>query len=122
MERREGVSFTGQVAALIVERLYDMAAFALLLSAMLLLAPSLRSVNHYKEFQLAGAPMAAIVVCIILGMVLVWRFTAAVAAGQRRLVAPLSAKAGHSTSQWIQQIGAGLHSLRTPISFSPVLR
>src|SRR6266404_3898125 len=118
ISRRENVSFTGQVAALIVERLFDMAAFALLLSAMLLLAPSLRSVNHYKEFQLAGAAMAAIVVCIILGMVLVWRFTAAVAAVVRRLIAPLSAKAAHSTAQWIDQFGAGLHTLRTPASFA----
>ncbi len=113
ISRREDVSFTGQVAALIVERLFDMAAFALLLSVVLLSATSLRSVHHYQQFQLAGAALGAIVICIIVGMVMVWRFTSQVADMARKLLSPIGEKAADSTAKWIEQFGAGLHTLKT---------
>ena len=48
--KKENVTFSSQMAAWTVERIFDMGAFAILL-ALSFLSPELRTVHHYREFR-----------------------------------------------------------------------
>lgn len=49
--RKTGIKFASQMAVLVLERIFDMGAFALIIALNIAFAPALRSVPHYAAFR-----------------------------------------------------------------------
>jgi uncharacterized protein (TIRG00374 family) len=68
LARKTGVKFSSQMAVLVLERIFDMGAFAVIVALNIAFAPSLQSVAHYALFRrgsyillVAVAAIAAVV-------------------------------------------------------------
>ena len=71
--KKEGLTFSSQLAVLFVERVFDIGCFALLLVLDVLFAPSLKELPHFPVFRNAGFFLAALVAVVSLLLFLIWR-------------------------------------------------
>ncbi len=63
--KKESLTFSSQMAIWTVERIFDMAAFAVLLGFSFL-SPQLRTVNHYREFRGAAFLLLLLIAVLVI--------------------------------------------------------
>ncbi len=103
--RRTSLTFTSQIAVYTVERMFDLAAMALIFSGALLLAPDRATLPYHEALQ--HAALAGLVVAIALAI-----FAVTVRASGRG-VARVAEKALGSISQKLgQSVGIKIHAFR----------
>lgn len=82
--RRTALAFSTQMAVLVLERIFDMGAFALIVALNLAFAPGLRGIPHYSAFRKGSYILLLIVVGLAAGAWLLYRGGVALAARIRR--------------------------------------
>lgn len=113
--RRTGLSFPSQVAVVTVERVFDLAAFALIFAGNLLLSPSLRTLPYLHR---AGYSIAGLTVFLCLFVLGVRVAGAAVARIAGRIVAVASKPAGAKVAEKILGFREGLNVLDSVPDFA----
>jgi uncharacterized protein (TIRG00374 family) len=118
--KKESLTFSSQLAVLLVERVFDTGCFALLLVIDVMFAPSLKDLPHFKQFRIAGFGLAVLVAITAGVLFLIWRNPIAVSnwAERRLRQFPSLAK---STCQKIRTFGEGLKTIHDFRSFVELL-
>jgi len=120
--RKEGLSLSSQVAVLMVERVFDMAAFAILLTLDLVFASSLRGLPaiYLHAFRIAGYALLGFVAALSIILAAIWRNEESAARLVESIFQPVSSRAGKIFGSKVHAFGRGLHTLHDFASFSQV--
>ena len=115
--KRTKLALSSQIAVYTVERMFDLAATALLFSGALLLAPDRATLPHHEALQ--HAALGALVVTIVLGLfaVTVRASGRAVAGFAERAFGSLSPSLGQSVGAKVLAFRDGLDSIGTLSAF-----
>jgi len=117
--RRTDLSFSSQLAAWAVERIFDIGAFAFLVLLAIFLPSALPSIPHpeyYRRFQEAGFVLIALVAGLTLAAVIVRRRGEAAARWVEQRFSHLSSNFGHKLGQKVREFGEGLNTIQGPWS------
>jgi uncharacterized protein (TIRG00374 family) len=117
--RRTDLSFSSQLAAWAVERIFDIGAFAFLVLLAIFLPSALPSIPHpeyYRRFQEAGFVLIAIVAGLTLAAIVVRRRGDAAARWVEQRFSHVSHNFGHKLGQKVREFGEGLHTIQGPWS------
>ena len=117
--RRTGLSVASQVAVYSVERIFDLAAAAIIFSTTLALAP--RDLPHHQTYAHAGIFSLAGTTLLAAFALLLRFYGAQVAATIARLLTPLSAKFAQAAATRILDFQQGLSTLRSFAAFAASL-
>ncbi|MHB1021979.1 MAG: lysylphosphatidylglycerol synthase transmembrane domain-containing protein [Acidobacteriaceae bacterium] len=109
--RRTDLTFSSQIAVVMVERIFDLGAFAILFSLNLLLSPELNKLPYHEKFHAVGYTIAAITVVFVLLVVAVRLAGGVVAAMSRRFIGMISHPAGEATAEKIIAFRNGLNTI-----------
>ena len=117
VSKRTGLTLTSQIAVYTVERMFDLAATALLFSGALLLAPDRATLPHHEALQ--HAALAALVLTIALaGFAVIVRASGRAVAGfSQRALGSISPALGQSVGNKILAFRDGLDSIATLSDF-----
>ena len=112
--RRTGLSFPSQVAVVTVERVFDLAAFALIFTGNLLLSPNLRTLPylHRAGFTIGGLTLALLVFVAAIRLA-----GTAVARAASHILGLISKPAGASVAEKILSFRAGLNVIDSAADF-----
>ena len=113
--RRTGLSFPSQVAVVTVERVFDLAAFALIFAANLLLSPSLRTLPYLHQ---AGYTIASLTLFLCAFVLSVRLAGAAVAQACGRVFGIASKAAGAKVADKILSFRDGLKVIDSLADFA----
>src|SRR5712692_1824460 len=119
--RRQNLPVSSQVAVWAVERIFDIGAFAVLMSVWVFLPSSRRTLPHpeyYTRFRDGGFLFFGLVVALTLGAVLVSRKGDAVADWVQNRFSHLGARLGHRIALKIREFGQGLNTIHGPVSLA----
>lgn len=115
--RREGLTFSSQMAVWAVERIFDIGAFTvLLILAIFLPGSSLHSLPDYAEVKIFGLLFLALAGGLALGAILVERSGEALALWVEQRFSHLAANLGNTISQKVREFHRGLDTIHGPIS------
>ncbi len=106
VSRRTGLTFSSQVAVVMVERVFDLVAFGLIFAVNLLFAPNLQTLPHLKD---AGYFIAGLTVALAAFVAGVRVAGGAVAGVSGRLVGLVSKDAGAKVAEKILEFQSGLY-------------
>ena len=122
--RKEKLSMASQMAVWLVERIFDMGAFALIMAVNILVnasrlkdLPGFQGNNTFFKFELAGFGLLAGVAVMALFAVLVRRIPEKAAAAVERIFRPISPRFAHAAGHRIHAFGEGLHTIADFKSF-----
>ncbi|MEO8725171.1 MAG: lysylphosphatidylglycerol synthase transmembrane domain-containing protein [Acidobacteriaceae bacterium] len=102
--RRTGVDFTTQIAVLVLERIFDMGAFALIVALNIAFAPSLRNIPHYTAFRKGSYLLLLGVAVLASAMYLLYKHGP-------RVVAWCCSSVSRKVSEKLDSFSRGLHIL-----------
>jgi glycosyltransferase 2 family protein len=122
--RRTNLTFSSQMAAWTVERIFDVGAFSLLLglaifwpgTALHLLPPDI-----YHSVQIFGLLFLALAAGLSFGAVLVAKFGEAVSAAVERRFSRLGSNLGHRIAQRLREFHGGLDTIHSPVAFVQIV-
>jgi len=114
--RREKLTFSSQLGVWAVERIFDIAAFTVLLVGTVFLAIAPRRLPHPAVFQRVGIAFAALSIGLIVGAFVVHRSGQAIADWMERRFAHLPSKIGQKISLRIRELCEGLNTIHGPAS------
>jgi glycosyltransferase 2 family protein len=117
--RRADLSFSSQLAALVVERIFDIGAFTVLMILAIFLPSALPAIPHpeyYVRFREGGFFLMGLVAVLAVGAIIVRRSGDAVAGWIEQKFGHLSANMGHRLAQRVREFGAGLNTVHSPLS------
>ena len=120
--RRVNLSLSSQLAVWTVERMFDIGAFTVLLVSAIFLPTTLRDFAAARPeilrwLYLAGYLLAALVLGLFLGALLVNYKGPAIADWVEDRFSHLARNFGHRIAQRIREFAAGLNTIHGPISF-----
>jgi glycosyltransferase 2 family protein len=117
VSRRAQVPLASQIAVYTVERMFDLAAMALIFSSALLLAPDRATLPHHQAFQ--NSAVAGLVLAIALGIfaVAVRASGKVLARAAERTMSGLSANLGHAVGHKILAFRDGLDAIQSWTGF-----
>jgi uncharacterized protein (TIRG00374 family) len=118
--RRTGLSFSSQMAAWVVERVFDMGGFTVLIVLAIFLPTDLRYLPNpaiYPRLRLAGFMLIALVGGLALGALLVAKFGEGVAKWVESRFSHLAANLGHRIALRIREFHGGLDTIHDFGSF-----
>jgi uncharacterized protein (TIRG00374 family) len=118
--RRTGLTFSSQMAAWAVERIFDIGGFTVLMVLAIFLPTELRYLPNpeiYPRLRLGGFLLVALVSGLALGALLVAKFGDAVAAWIETRFAHLAANLGHRVAQKVREFHGGLDTIHSPLAF-----
>ena len=118
--RRTGLTFSSQMAAWAVERIFDVGGFTVLMVLAIFLPTDLRYLPNpeiYPRLRLGGFLLVALVAGLALGALLIAKFGEAVADWIETRFAHLSANLGHRVAQKVREFHGGLDTIHSPVSF-----
>jgi glycosyltransferase 2 family protein len=116
--RREGLTFSSQMAVWAVERIFDIAAFTvLLILAIFLPGTALHFLPQYGEVKIFGLLFLALAGGLSLGAILVERSGEAVSLWVERRFAHLAKNLGHVIAQRLREFHRGLDTIHGPVAF-----
>jgi uncharacterized protein (TIRG00374 family) len=114
--RNEGLSFSSQMAAWTVERIFDIGAFtALLVCAIFLPGTALHDIPDYHAVELFGCLFIALAMGTALVALLIAKYGETISVWVERRFAHLAANLGHRIAQRLREFHRGLdtiHNLR----------
>ncbi len=114
--RREDLSFSSQLGVWAVERIFDIAAFTVLLVIAVFLAIAPKRLPHPAAFQKAGLAFAALSAGLILAAIVVHRSGEAIANWVERRFSHRASNLGHKVSLRIRELCEGLNTIHNPAS------
>jgi len=112
--RREKLSFSSQLGVWAVERIFDIAAFTVLLVIAVFLAIAPRRLPHPGVFQRAGLAFAALSAGLIFGAIVVHRSGVVIASWVERRFAHHASNLGHKIAIRIRELCEGLNTIHGP--------
>ena len=120
--RRVKLSLSSQLAVWIVERIFDIAAFTVLMASAIFLPTKLRDFaaarpDVFLWLHLAGYLLSALVLGFFLGALLVNYKGPAMANWVEGRFSHLASNLGHRIAQRIREFAAGLNTIHGPVSF-----
>jgi len=120
--RRVNLSLSSQLAVWAVERIFDIAAFTVLMVSAIFLPTKLRDFAAARPeilrwLYLAGYLLAALVLGLFLGALLVNYKGPAIADWVEDRFSHLARNFGHRIAQRVREFAAGLNTIHGPISF-----
>jgi glycosyltransferase 2 family protein len=118
--RRTDLSFSSQLAAWTVERIFDVGAFTVLMVLAIFLPSALPSIPHpeyYVRFREGGFFLIGLVVVLTAAAIVIKRSGESVAQFVELKFGHLSANFGHKLGQRIREFGEGLNTIQGPLSF-----
>jgi uncharacterized protein (TIRG00374 family) len=120
--RQEGLSVSSQMGVWLVERIFDMSCYILLVAFDLVIAShELRKLPHFSQFKDAGIALFGIIAAIAVFAFFIWRNGDGIAAWSERRLAPLSKTVAASFADKVRTFGHGLHTIRDLGSFFTLL-
>ena len=117
--RRTNLSFSSQLAAWAVERIFDVGAFTVLMVLAIFLPSALPAIPHpeyYQRFREGGFLLIGVVAALAVGAIVIRRSGEAVARWVEQRFGHLSANFGHKLSQKVRECGAGLDTIHGPLA------
>ncbi len=118
--RRTNLSFSSQMAAWAVERIFDIGAFTVLIVLAIFLPTDLRYLPNpdiYPRLRVGGFLLVILVAGLALLALLVARYGEAVAAWIESRFAHRGAHLGHRMAQRVREFHGGLDTIHSPLSF-----
>ncbi len=120
--RQERLSVPSQMGVWLVERIFDMGCYILLVACDLVLAShDLRNLPYFKEFQRAGFILFGIIALIAIGAYFIWRNGDGIAIWTEGILSRISKNAAASVGDKIRTFGQGLHTIHDVGSFFAIL-
>ncbi|HVI07587.1 MAG TPA: lysylphosphatidylglycerol synthase transmembrane domain-containing protein [Candidatus Binatia bacterium] len=116
--RRTGLSFSSQVAVLLVERIFDIGAFTVLMVLAIFLPSALPDIPHpeyYVRFREGGFFLIGVVLILTIGAVVIRRSGDAVARWIEDRFGHISHNFGHKLAQKVREFGLGLDTIHGPL-------
>ena len=111
--KRTRLTISSQIAVYTVERMFDLAATALLFSAALLLAPDRATLPHHEALQHTALFALVVTVALAIFAVAVRASGRAIAALTERAFGSVSPKLGHAVASKVLAFRDGLDSIAT---------
>lgn len=108
--KKERFTFTSQMAVWGVERIFDMGAFAVLLS-LSFLSPDLHALPFYHALREAGFALMALVAALVAGVVVVRRSGERVASLLHQLLVGFAPKLAHHVREKVRSFSEGLKTI-----------
>jgi glycosyltransferase 2 family protein len=119
--RRHDLSFSSQMAVWAVERIFDFAAFTVLLVTAIFLSDGPRELkDSYGSFQKIGLVLVALVLAMVFGALAVHSKGEGIASWAERRFSHLAANLGHTIAMRIREFHSGLDTIHGPISLIAV--
>ena len=118
--RRTNLSFSSQLAAWTVERIFDVGAFTVLMVLAIFLPSALPSIPHpeyYARFREGGFLLIGMVLALAIAAIVVKRSGEVAAQWVEKSVGHLSSKFGHKLGEKVREFGQGLNTIQGPLSF-----
>ena len=123
--RRTDLTFSSQMAAWAIERIFDIAGFTVLMVLAIFLPTELRFLPNpeiYPRLRVGGFLLVALVAGLALVASLVAKFGEAVAAWIETRFAHLASNFGHRVAQKVREFHGGLDTIHSPLSFLQLVR
>jgi uncharacterized protein (TIRG00374 family) len=118
--RRTQLSFSSQMAAWTVERIFDAGGFTVLMVSAIFLPTQLRFLPNpeiYPRLRVAGFLLVALVAGLALGAVTIAKYGHVLADWIERRFSHLAANAGHRVAQRVREFQGGLDTIHSPLAF-----
>jgi len=116
--RREGLTFSSQMAVWAVERIFDIAAFTILLVlAVFLPGTTLRLLPEYSEVRIFGFLFLGLATGLSLGAILVERSGEALAGWVEKRFSNRTTTLGATIAQKVREFHRGLDTIHGPVAF-----
>jgi uncharacterized protein (TIRG00374 family) len=118
--RRTNLTFSSQMAAWAVDRIFDIAGFTVLMVLAIFLPTELRYLPNpdiYPRLRVGGFLLVALVAGLALGAFLIAKFGEGVAAWIEFRFSHLAADLGHRVAQKVREFHGGLDTIHSPLSF-----
>jgi uncharacterized protein (TIRG00374 family) len=118
--RRTKLTFSSQMAAWAIERIFDVGGFTVLMVLAIFLPTELRYLPNpdiYPRLRVGGFLLVALVAGLALGALLIAKFGEAVAAWIETRFAHLAANLGHRVAQKVREFHGGLDTIHSPLAF-----
>jgi glycosyltransferase 2 family protein len=120
--RRLNLTFSSQLAVWTVERIFDIAAFTVLMVSAIFLPTKLRAFAmarpvYYHWLHVAGYLLSGLVLGLFLGALLVNYQGPAIADWVEKEFSHLSKNLGHRIAQRLREFSQGLNTIHGPFSF-----
>lgn len=109
--RREKLTFSSQLGVWAVERIFDIAAFTILLVIAVFFAVAPRRLPHPEVFQRAGVAFAALSVGLIFAAVVVYRSGEAIANWVEKRFSERASNLGHKVASRLRELCEGLNTI-----------
>jgi uncharacterized protein (TIRG00374 family) len=118
--RRTNLTFSSQMAAWAIERIFDIGGFTVLMVLAIFLPTELRYLPNpeiYPRLRVGGFLLVALVAGLALAALLIAKFGEAVAAWIEARFAHLAANLGHRVAQKVREFHGGLDTIHSPLAF-----
>jgi uncharacterized protein (TIRG00374 family) len=118
--RRTNLTFSSQMAAWAIERIFDIGGFTVLMVLAIFLPTELRYLPNpdiYPRLRVGGFLLVALVVGLALGALLIAKFGETVATWIEARFAHLAANLGHRVAQKVREFHGGLDTIHSPLAF-----
>jgi len=118
--RRTNLTFSSQMAAWAIERIFDIGGFTVLMVSAIFLPTQLRYLPNpeiYPRLRVGGFLLVALVAGLALVAFLVAKFGDAVAAWIEIRFAHLAANFAHRVAQKVREFHGGLDTIHSPLAF-----
>ncbi|MGA7078188.1 MAG: lysylphosphatidylglycerol synthase transmembrane domain-containing protein [Terriglobales bacterium] len=114
--RRQNLTFSSQLAVWMVERIFDVGAFTVLLVSAIFWAAGPRTLRFYDRFREGGFLLLALVAAISLGAAAIHWKGEAIADWIERRFSHLAANMGHKIAARVREFRSGLNTIHGPVS------
>ncbi len=118
--RRANLSFSSQMAAWTIERIFDIGGFTVLMVLAIFLPTDLRFLPNpaiYPRVRVGGFLLIGLVAGLALGAFLIAKFGEALAVWLEIRLSHLAANFGHRVAQRVREFHGGLDTIHGPLSF-----
>jgi uncharacterized protein (TIRG00374 family) len=118
--RRSNLTFSSQMAAWTVERIFDVGGFTVLMVLAIFLPTELRFLPNpeiYPRLRVGGFLLVALVAGLALAALLVAKYGEGLAVWIEVRFSHLAANFGHRVAQRVREFHGGLDTIHSPVSF-----
>jgi uncharacterized protein (TIRG00374 family) len=115
--RRANLTFSSQMAAWAVERIFDVGGFTVLMVLAVFLPTELRFLPIYLRLRVGGYVLIALVAGLAAAALLVAKYGESLAHWIEFRFSHLAANLGHRIAQRVREFHGGLDTIHTPLSF-----
>jgi hypothetical protein len=120
ISKKENVSLSSQIGVWTVERIFDIGAFAVLITAVVFSPGSLQSNPYINKFRQLSLILLGLVAAVSFLCYLIRTRGPQVAAFLHRTVTPISLKLAHHLEEKTRAFGIGLNTIQDRLSFLQV--